>query len=124
MGTRKLTRKIQRHRTKENKMTKRGTYFFNQVMESLALIGKCHCGKGSLFSVIGIDNHYFNYYCFECGSIGDIRIPKKNDIFLTDKEKAPTPVSLLQFIFKQKSTIELTDEMVKNEKIDEDVNQI
>lgn len=110
---------MSRKNQKDIKMSKRGTYFFQEIMSHLSLIGTCHCGK-SLFSLIGLDDNKFNYYCLECGSIGDVRVPHQNDVFLIEKD-APTPVSIIQQLYKKVENIEITDEDIKNTPISQDI---
>ena len=122
MGTKKLIKKMDRQNARDMKMTKRGAKFFQQVMSRLALMGTCHCG-GSLFSFYGDDEHPFNAYCFECGSITDVRTPKIGDTYKTE-EKAPTPAAMIQYIYNNNTDFKITDEMVKTLPIDPEANSL
>ena len=117
------SRRLKRDQAKSMKMSKTGTKYFREVAQSLALMGRCHCGK-SLFSYLADMDHPFNAYCLDCGSITDVRFPKKGDEYYTDKDKTPNPIKMIQYLYKNNEGIELNEDFVKTCPKDPDVNDL
>ena len=60
----------------------------------LKIVGHCKCGCALMISTVSEKPHMFNYYCTICGSVGDVRFPKKGDSFNLTEEN-DNPIKLL-----------------------------
>ena len=65
--------------------------------------------------------HIFNYYCTICGSVGDVRFPKKGDEFNLTEEN-DNPIKLL-ISLNSAAGRNITDDIIENTPISPYVNQ-
>lgn len=87
----------------------------------MKLIGRCKCGCATFISTVCEKPHIFNYYCTICGSVGDVRFPKKGDEFNLN-EKDDNPIKLL-ISLNEAAGRKISDEAIENTPISPYVNK-
>ena len=78
-------------------------------------------GCATFISTVCEKPHIFNYYCTICGSVGDVRFPKKGDEFNLTEEN-DNPIKLL-ISLNSAAGRNITDDIIENTPISPYVNQ-
>lgn len=91
-----------------------------KMANGMKLIGTCKCGCATFVSTVCEKPHIFNYYCTVCGSVGDVRFPKKGDSFKTT-EALDNPIKLLVSLNETMGR-KVTDKMIEETPISSYVN--
>lgn len=100
---------------KEEKIVKK-------ILDNLIYLGECRCGGHIVSSTNNPKTERFTVYCTECGSVSDVRFPKKGDMYnLATAEE--TPLKLLIRLYETKKYY-ITENDVLETPISKDVNKL
>lgn len=91
-------------------------------LKSLRCIGECKCGGQLVFSTLSPKSERFTVSCTDCGSVSDVRFPKKGDAY-TLLGIEDNPLKLLCRIYEQER-IFITDEEIEKTPISKLVNKL
>lgn len=104
---------------------KKGKKASNPMMENLGYVGTCRCGAPLMIYLESRPENLFNVYCTQCGSVSDVRKPKKGDFYETDTAHGyENPIKLLCHMYKTYKGRDITDEEIEKTPFSEAVNEI
>jgi len=95
-----------------------------KLYESLTMVGECKCGGTLTVLLDSKPENRFNVYCggpIHCNSISDIRFPKAGDEYFV--ENGESPVAMLCRLYKEKKSVNISDEEIENTPISPIVNK-
>ena len=94
----------------------------NKKLESIRCLGECKCGGKLIISTLAPKSERFTVSCTECGSVSDIRFPKKGDVYvLTSVDD--NPIKLLCRVYEQEKII-ISDHEIESTPISSLVNKL
>ena len=111
-----------------NEMDTDALKVFEEAAKNMTVIGKCKCGEPIYYFLAEKPENFYLYFCFGCGSVGDVRFAKHGDMFYVNE--TPEGNSLISLIsnmyrdFKSEHHSQLFDYFIKTVPIHKNVNDV
>ena len=99
--------------TEEKKLDKK--------LKSIRCLGECRCGGNLIISILAPKTERFTVSCTECGSVSDVRFPKKGDAY-TLSGVDDNPTKLICRVYEQEKIV-ITDKDIEETPISSLVNK-
>ena len=80
-------------------------------VESMACLGQCQCGGPLIISTLAPKSERFTVTCVDCGSVSDVRFPKRGDLYTLDGTMDDNPLKLLCRYYESENVIISDDEI-------------
>lgn len=101
--------------------TKTNNKKIEKKVESLACLGQCQCGGPLIISTLAPKTERFTVTCVDCGSVSDVRFPKRGDLYTLDGTMDDNPLKLL-IRYYESDNITITDEDIESTPVSKLVN--
>lgn len=112
----------------KNEMDPEGLKVFEEAVKNMTVIGKCKCGNPIFYFLTEKPENFYLYFCFNCGSVGDVRFPKHGDMFYVEKaSEHNSPISLISGMYKDFKSVHhsnLFNDSIKTVPIHKNVNEV
>ena len=112
----------------KNEMDSDALKVYEEAAKNMTIIGKCKCGKPIYYFLAEKPENFYLYFCFGCGSVGDVRFAKHGDMFYVNKDSEDSPLlSLISDMYKDFKSVHhsnLFNDSIKRVPIHKNVNNV
>lgn len=112
----------------KHEMDPEGLKVFEEAAKNMTVIGKCKCGEPIYYFLAEKPENFYLYFCFGCGSVGDVRFAKHGDMFYVNE--TPEGNSLISLIsdmyrdFKSEHHSDMFNHFIKTVPVHKNVNNV
>ena len=90
----------------KNEMDSDALKVYEEAAKNMTVIGKCKCGEPIYYFLAEKPENFYLYFCFGCGSVGDVRFAKHGDMFYVNKDSEDSPLlSIISDMYKDFKSI-------------------